>query len=204
MDWDKRYHEGDTPWDKGEAAPPLREIWSRYGEQVIEWQGRGGLLVPGCGTGHDVRWLATQGVQAYGMDVSARALEIANEQTALEQPEVQKQAKYELGDFFNVRANEAGVIFEHTCFCAIEPSMRENYARSAAGWLQPGGYLVAIFFLTPGVKTGPPFGTTLEELDSLFAADFELVEEWAPQEAYPGREGKEWIRILRRSAVASA
>ena len=186
------------PWDKGKAAPPLREIWSRYGKEIAAWQSRGSLLVPGCGTGHDVRWLASQGLEVEGMDVSERALQMAEEATASELPEIQEKVRFELGDFFDTREGEAGVIFEHTCFCAIEPATREAYAKSAAAWLRPGGYLVAIFFLTPGVVSGPPFGTTLKELDKLFSVDFDLLEEWEPRETYQGREGKEWIRIFRR------
>ena len=45
---------------------------------------------------------------------------------------------------------------------------------------------------------GPPFGVTREELDSLFGPHFELVEELKPRTAYPGREGREIIRLLRK------
>jgi hypothetical protein len=37
-----------------------------------------------------------------------------------------------------------------------------------------------------------------EELDALFKTDFELVDEWLPLRAYPGREGREWMRRMRR------
>ena len=31
MDWESRYREGDTPWEKGGAAPPLGELLARHG-----------------------------------------------------------------------------------------------------------------------------------------------------------------------------
>ena len=51
MDWNRRYEENDTPWDKGEAHPVLRDMLARDALS-------GRVLVPGCGAGHDVRELA--------------------------------------------------------------------------------------------------------------------------------------------------
>ena len=51
-DWDKAYQEGETPWDKGYASPAIAE-WLQ--KNSLE----GGVLVPGCGLGHDVRLLAS-------------------------------------------------------------------------------------------------------------------------------------------------
>ena len=46
MDWNLRYEEGDTPWDKGGAHPVLADMLSRR-----PFSGR--VLVPGCGRGHE-------------------------------------------------------------------------------------------------------------------------------------------------------
>lgn len=189
MDWNARYLEGDTPWEKGEAAPPLREISARLGKVI--W-GLGPVLVPGCGFGHDARWIAEQGAEVVGLDVSELALAEARERTLGGSP------SFELGDFFEAQAGRFLSVFEHTCFCAIDPSERENYVAAVSQWLPADGHLVAIFFLNPGSETGPPFGTSLEELDELFGENFDLVDEWEPQVSYPGREGREWIRILKR------
>jgi hypothetical protein len=70
--------------------------------------------------------------------------------------------------------------------------------------LLPKGFLLAIFFLNPWdpgeapEAGGPPFGVTREELDQLFAAHFDLVEEFFPSAAYPEREGREVMRLLRK------
>jgi hypothetical protein len=58
--------------------------------------------------------------------------------------------------------------------------------------------LLAIFYLDPGDEDEhPPFGVSLAELDSLFGGRFEMLREWLPARAYPGREGREWMRILQ-------
>ena len=77
--------------------------------------------------------------------------------------------------------------------------MRPAYVEAVSGALAPGGRLLAIFYLNPDQDhpdDGPPFGVAIEELDRLFLPRFELVREWLPEHAYPGREGREWMRVF--------
>ncbi|MDB6152983.1 MAG: SAM-dependent methyltransferase, partial [Chthoniobacteraceae bacterium] len=90
-------------------------------------------------------------------------------------------------------------VWEHTCFCAIDPSKRTAYVDAVADALHPGGHLIAIFYLDPGRNhpdDGPPFEVSIAELNALFLPRFKLVDEWLPKHAYPGREGREWMRLL--------
>jgi methyl halide transferase len=200
-DWDERYRTGDTPWDKGAAAPPLLELLDRLGTDIF---GSGTVLVPGCGLGYDVRALAGKGIRAIGLDISQEAM-----QRAGVFPLVGEES-YELGDFLDPnwrKGRKYGAIWEHTCFCAIDPSRRSDYAEAAAEVLEDGGLLAGVFYLNPfgaGERAiGPPFGTSVEELEKLFSPCFEKVGSWVPERAYPGREGKEWIGIFRKRANPS-
>lgn len=192
MEWNERYVIGETPWEKGRETPALPEIGSRMGREI--W-GAGPVLVPGSGFGHDARWIAEQGVAVLGLDIAELALQGARERTEGDNP------CFELGDFFKPDERRYSALFEHTCFCAIDPSLRERYVAAAMTWLESGGHLVAVFFPNPDHEgeEGPPFGCTLAELDGLFGKDFELVDEWAPEENYPGREGREWVRVYRKN-----
>jgi SAM-dependent methyltransferase len=189
MDWNRRYAEGDTPWDKGDAHPVLRDM-------IAHGALHGRVLVPGCGAGHDVRALARHGLEVVGLDVAPLAVEAARgfPRAGGEQ--------YELGDFFDLPAPWRGTfdgIFEHTCFCAIDPARRAAYAEAAAAVLRPAGRLLAVFFTDPdNGGAGPPFGCTGEEIDSLFAGNFHLLEEHAEIPTYPEREGRELLRLYRR------
>ncbi len=62
---------------------------------------------------------------------------------------------------------------------------------------------MGVFFLTPndpGEKgDGPPFETTIEELDRRFSPWFVRREGWVPNQAHPERVGREWIGIYQRS-----
>ncbi|MDX1679141.1 MAG: methyltransferase domain-containing protein [Akkermansiaceae bacterium] len=197
-DWQQRYRDGDTPWDKGEAAPPLAELIERHG---TKWFGGGEVLVPGCGAGHDVRLLAAHGLEVVGIDLAPLALEMARSH-----PE-RGEERYEQADFLDpvfAEGHQASSIWEHTCFCAIDPSRRGDYARSAARCLPPGGHLVGVFFLTPydpGEEAeGPPFGADRDSIDACFSPWFERIESWVPLSSYPGREGREWIAVYKRLA----
>ena len=195
-DWEARYQSGDTPWDHGEAAPPLLEMIDRHGAEL--WRG-GPVLVPGCGSGHDVRAIARMGVAAIGLDISETAVAKAR-LIPCDGP-----ASFEHGDFLEP-AWRAGrgfpAIWEHTCYCAILPRQRAAYAMAAAALLPAGGILAGVFYLTPHDPgedhEGPPFGVSVAELDAAFAPGFERIDGWVPQRAYPGREGREWIGIFRK------
>ncbi len=195
-DWERCYQADDTPWDKGSAAPPLLELIERLGPGVF---GDGPVLVPGCGLGHDVRALANLGVSVLGLDISATAVEKARLQPA------SGGETYELGDFLSPLWRDGrsfSAIWEHTCFCAIDPALRGAYAEAVADLLPPGGMLVGVFFITPHDpgedESGPPFKVSTSELDEWFGQWFERIEAWVPERAYPGREGREWLAVFRK------
>jgi methyl halide transferase len=199
MDWESRYRIGDTPWEKGAPAPPLLE-WFR-----IRGALDGAVLVPGCGTGHNVRAItdASPAAEVLGLDIAPSAVERARRFRSA------GNEKYRLGNLFDLPAdlvNRFDWVFEHTCFCAIDPKRRIDYVQGVARALSGKGRLLAVFYLNPWDpgeapdQGGPPFGTTREELDALFGNDFVLVEELRPSSAYPGREGREIVRLLRLRA----
>lgn len=192
MDWEAAYQTGETPWDKGAGAPELAFVLS---EGLLN----GRVLVPGCGLGHDARLIAAaEASEVLGVDIAPSAVDAA---CALG---VGGNLRFEQGDLFALpMAYKAHFnwVWEHTCFCAIDPSLRASYVNSVAEALQLGGCLLAIFYLNPrddDDREGPPFGVSKAELDRQFGDRFELVREWAPRGSYPGREGREWCRLLRR------
>ena len=196
-DWEQHYQEKNTPWDKGKAAPGL-DAFLRDRQALS-----GRILVPGCGLGHDVRALSTaggNGAEAIGLDLSPTAMAQVNEF-----PKVGRE-QFVTGDYFDLSEgmlDSFDWIWEHTCFCAIDPSMREAYVKASAKALKKGGKLLAVFYLDPYDEEhppgeGPPHGCSLEELEKLFTPHFDIIEHWQPNEAYPGREKKELMMILQK------
>jgi SAM-dependent methyltransferase len=191
-DWEQNYVEGHTPWNKGKASPPMME-W------VSQNQPQGRALVPGCGVGHDVVMLVDAGLDAHGLDIAPTAI-------AMAQAAYPDQAnRFVLGDLFATPLEWQGsfdFVFEHTCLCALPPEWRQRYRDAVAKLLKPGALLIGTWFVNPEMdpgESGPPFGISPEELTALFAEQFEVVESYTPEAAYPGREGRELLRVLRLS-----
>lgn len=179
--WDERYRRGDTPWDKGEPAPGLVDFLRH--EQYVP----GTVLVPGCGRGHDCRALAEHGFQVTGLDVSETAIAAARR--------LVPGVNFVVGDFLT-HEGRYDWLFEHTCFCALDPGLRDAYVAAAARVVRPGGWLLGIFFDVE-MEDGPPFGATRDELRARFAPWFMLLSERRPR-SWQGRVGEEVLMWWQR------
>jgi SAM-dependent methyltransferase len=180
-DWEARYQSEDMPWEKGEASPGLVDFLASHPK--LE---RGSVLVPGCGTGHDVRAWSAAGFTVTGYDIAPSAIKLSREKTAA----AGLKAEFVLGDFLtDTPPHLFDWLFEHTLFCAINPQQREDYVRAALRWLRRGGQYLAVNYLIPD-QDGPPFGVTRAELLARFSPGFELLSEWVPR-SYPNRTGQE-------------
>lgn len=197
IDWEERYRTGDTPWDKGGPHPALARLLP------LTVPARR-ILVPGCGLGYDIAALAAQpDVDAVvGIDVATSAVEASRTTLAgLPNTRVEKADLFALPD---THRHAYDLVWEHTCFCAIDPSQRNAYVHAVADALRPGGHLLAVFFLTPwdtpeeNATQGPPFGCPAAELDRRFAPRFRLIDVRETPATYPGREGREQVRLLQR------
>ncbi|MGA0846776.1 MAG: methyltransferase domain-containing protein [Luteolibacter sp.] len=200
-DWDACYRNQDTPWDRGGPAPPLLELLENSRKTHFA---EGPVLVPGCGSGHDVRALADARIQAHGLDISPCAVEIATSLTK------HPLASFSSGDFLDPAwqsTRQFQAMWEHTCFCAIHPSQRNQYAAAAASILPKDTHLCGVFYIEPwepGKEEGrPPYKTSVEEVILTLAPYFELLDGWVPQRSYPGRENREWLAIFRRNGERS-
>ena len=187
QNWNELYKKGDTPWDKGTHAPLLDVLWKKQPQLF-----RGRVLVPGCGLGHDARWLAKHGCQVVAVDIAPLAIERAK------QFNPDNCIDFRLANLFELPEDLPGtfdLVWEHTCFCALDPSLREEFIAAVRGALKPSGTVAGVFYMNPDLdpgETGPPFGIALDELIAFWEkGGFEIDEHWAPDVAYEGRAGRE-------------
>ena len=191
LDWDEHYKTGDVFWDKGAAAPALAEYLRRHPT-------RGRALVPGCGRGHDLAMAVEQGLDAIGLDIAPTGIAEAR---AL-YPQLAE--RFIIGNFFDLSPELRGpfdVVLEHTLLCALPLEMRKDYRDAVDRILRLGGLLIGVWFINPALdpgEEGPPFGISVEELTALFEDGYEIVADYVPTIAFPNREGRERIRVLRR------
>src|SRR5262245_3610134 len=115
--WEQRYQTKDMPWEKGAPSPGLVDFLASNSNLT-----RGTVCIPGCGTGHDVREWARAGFDAYGFDIAPSAIRIGTEWTK----SAKLSATFHLGDFLRDEPLlRFDWVFEHTLFCAINPSERD-------------------------------------------------------------------------------
>jgi len=189
--WSDLYARGGDGWELGQPAPPLVDFVERTPPP------RGRVAVPGCGRGHDVRFLARHGYDAVGLDFSPAAVAAAR---ALARAEAVR-AEFVERDIFSLArdfANAFDGVWEYTCFCAIDPARRAEYVRAMAAILRPGGWLLACFYPLRRRAAGPPFPVAPSEVRRRFAPAFRIERTLAPR-SVPRRQGQEWMVLLRKT-----
>jgi SAM-dependent methyltransferase len=192
MDWDEMYQKGQVFWDKGRPAPALRQYLERQSM-------RGRALVPGCGRGHEVALAVEHGLDAMGLDIAPTGIAEAR---AL-YPQLAE--RFVTGSLFDPPAAMRGaydVVLEHTCMSALPPALRASYRRGIDLTLRRGGLLIGVWYINPDLdpgEEGPPFPFSVADLTTLFADSYEMVEDYVPEVAFAGREGRERVRVLRRA-----
>jgi SAM-dependent methyltransferase len=176
------------PWEKGSGAPGLADFLEARRDLP-----RGSVVVPGCGTGHDVCLWARHGFKVLGLDIAPSAVELSRKRLR----EAGLEGEVQRRDFLTEEPlGEMDWVFEHTLYCAIDPAQRDAYVRAVVRWLKPGGHFLAIHYMIED-KDGPPFGCTQQELMRRFSSDFELRQGWVPR-SYPNRTGLELMLLWQR------
>ena len=184
--WDKRFREKVMPWDAGRVPTPLEQFVARHAA-------RGRVLIPGCGSGYEVRFLAQAGFDVTAIDFSEAALEAAKDELG-PLAHLVRQADFFL---FEGDQNPFDAIYERAFLCALPRRIWGDWAKRTAQLVRPGGLLFGIFFFDDNAK-GPPFGIGAGELDALLRGDFELIENEPVGDSIPAFAGKERWRVWRR------
>ena len=184
--WKKHYQEGTTRWDLGQPAPPFVSLLE---SSTAPSPGR--IAVLGCGRGYDALLFASYGFDVIGFDFTDAA--ITDAQNLAEA--ANSKAKFLKRDIFDLPKefeNTFDYLLEHTCFCAIDPSQRENYVQVAKSILKPNGKLIGLFF-THNRPGGPPFGVTTDEIKKYFQKDFEMTSLVPVTNSISPRQGEEHL-----------
>ena len=189
--WDGIYQAEAGGWDLGAPSPPLERLLST----ISPPPGGGDLAVLGCGRGHDVRAAARLGWRATGVDFAPRAIADARTLSTREVTDVH----FVRADIFDLPPDLGpfDVVLEHTCFCAIDPSARDDYVAVVHRLLRPGGHLVGVFY-HHGREGGPPFDTDADELHTRFGRAFEIVDLAPAPDSPLHRTGSELGAVFRR------
>jgi len=186
--WDTRFRDGVTPWDAG-GVPPALKNW------IGRRRGRLRVLIPGAGTGYEVRLFAEHGHDVLAIDFSDAAIEAAKRELGSLSGRVRK------ADFFGLQDGPFDVVYERAFLCALPRTLWSGWARRMAELVSPSGVLAGFFYLDDNPR-GPPFGVSQEGLNDLLGKAFDLTESQVlpPEQSLPVFQGKEiwqvWTRRL--------
>jgi SAM-dependent methyltransferase len=181
--WTRIYQEEINPgWNLGEPAEALKDMLPRL--KIA----RSRILVLGCGEGHDAAFFAAAGHFVTAVDISAEAIERAKKLYGhLE------HLKFIQGDLFKLSRDydqSFDVVFEHTCYCAVNPSKRNDIVKVWNRVLIPGGFLMGVFFVFER-RQATPYGGTEWELRQRLKASYQPVFWGRWQKSVPRRQGRE-------------
>lgn len=196
--WDARYREDFTPWDAGRTPAALLDFLAAERAPLS-------VLVPGCGSGYEVRSFAAAGHRVCAIDFSAAAVERARRELGSAGVLVHR------ADFF---ADDLGapfdLVYERAFLCALPPALWPRYAHRLSELLAPHGRLAGFFFgdfaAAPGPvgapfrdRRGPPFPLAPGELDALLGTRFDCSDDRPVHDSIPVFAGRErWQAWTRR------
>jgi SAM-dependent methyltransferase len=157
------------------------------------------MIVLGAGRGHDAREFARNGFQVTAVDFASQAVK---EMQRLADPDAPVEILQ--NDIFALPETldqSFDYVLEYTCFCAIDPKRRAEYADVVTRLLKPDGIYIDLAFPLDGRKGGPPFAVTESEIMNLFQErGFKLVSREKPVESISPRRHAEELFIFQKAA----
>ncbi len=189
--WEDIYLENDTGWDLGGPTPIFSKIASKLEPKKI--------CLIGCGRGYDAIMFAKNNFHVTAIDFAPSAVNAVKD--LAEENEVKldilERDIFHLSPEYN---NYFDYVIEQTCFCAINPLRRLDYEKLVSNILCKNGNLIGLWFpldkkLSEG---GPPYGTTVDEVKSIFNRGWEIKKEEFPKESIKPRIGREKLIVFEK------
>src|ERR687892_380916 len=191
--WDANYGQGTDGWDLGGPTPVFKRLL--LSQQLIP----GRMIVLGAGRGYDAREFARHGFQVTAVDFSSQAVQEMHRLASPDAPvEILQHDIFTLPDRLN---NSFDYVLEYTCFCAIDPNRRAEYADLVTRLLKPDGIYIDLAFPLDGREGGPPFAVSAAEILDLFQArGFKLISREKPVDSISSRRYAEELFLFQKEA----
>jgi thiopurine S-methyltransferase len=164
--WLERWQEGRIGWHDPDGNPGLQTHWRAAGRSV---------LVPMCGKSVDLRWIAEQGNQVIGVELSDLAIKAFFAEQGLDYT-VQdgdlrayraNDAEITIfcGNYFDLHGVRCNAHYDRGALIAMPAEMRPAYAAHTNSLLTPDAeQLVIAIEYEDSVAVGPPFSVSEEEV----------------------------------------
>ena len=190
--WQSRYVSGRTPWDAG-GVPAALTRWLARSTRT------GRVLIPGCGSGYELKAFHDAGWDVVALDYTPAAVERARRSLGALGDRVL------LADFFthDFGPTRFEVVYERTFLCAIPPNRWPRYVERMRELLVADGRLVG-FFLFGKEDNPPPYPLTREIQKNLFENDFRLKADEEVPDSLPLFAGRERWQVWAKTPPTAA
>ena len=184
--WNNLYLKNEFKWDLGAISSPLKTYIEQLNNKDLK------ILIPGAGNSYEAEFLFSNGFKnVVVLDFAEEPLENIKKrlpnfpnQQLIKQNFFEHQGHYDL-------------IIEQTFFCAINPSLRKQYAQHVKQLLKPEGKLVGLLFNDVLNIDKPPFGGNKKEYQDLFESLFQIITLETAYNSVKPREERELFVIFK-------
>ena len=133
--WDERYRSRDALWSGQPNVTLIAEVSGLSPGQALD---------AGCGEGADSIWLARQGWQVTGADISAVALDRAAAHAAATGPDIAARISWQQADLLDWDPGRDRYDLASAHYMHFPPGSRDTAFRRLAASVRPGGTLLIV------------------------------------------------------------
>ena len=179
--WHNRWENELTGFHLDEVNPHLKANWP-----FLKLEKNSRIFVPLCGKTLDLIWLAEQGFQVVGVELSALAAEafFTENNLAVKKSQVggftlwqSEDISLFCGDFFNLSTHILGkidAVYDRASLIALPPSMRQDYASRLMSLTPSASKLLITLEYDQSKMDGPPFSVSQSEVEALYQEHYEV------------------------------
>ncbi|MDZ7662186.1 thiopurine S-methyltransferase [Thiohalophilus sp.] len=204
--WHERWENNLIGFHTDEVNPHLRDHW---GSLAVKPGSR--VLVPLCGKSLDLIWLADQGYEVIGVEVSPIAVkdffaENHLRATRTENPrcDIWRGESISLlcGDLFALTAQDLGAIdavYDRASLIALPPELRRRYVETLDTLVAATApHLLITLDYDPARMDGPPFAVSEAEIQALYSDRYQIdclqADDALAQNERFRKRGLDWLR----------
>ena len=182
--WNKRYLDGTTGWDLGQASPAIVDYFKAFQNKEIQ------ILIPGCGNAYEAEALLELGY------INITLIDLSEELVLRLQERLKDTGvKVIRGDFFDHQVSYDCIV-EQTFFCALDPKLRMQYVNKMHELLNENGKIVGLMF-NVDFEGGPPFGGNKSEYEELFSKKFATHIKECSTSVQPRMGSELWVEFKK-------
>ena len=179
--WHNRWENNLTGFHLDDVNENLKDNWS-----ALKLKAGTRVFVPLCGKTLDLIWLAEQGHEVVGIELSPLAAEafffenkLVAKHSQIDGMDVWQSEKISIftGDFFDLTPAILGkidAVYDRASLIALPPSMRQDYADKLVGLVESSPKLLVTLEYDQSKMDGPPFSVSEDEINSLYQGKYQV------------------------------